>query len=369
MAKILMVEDDNSLREIYTMRLMAEGYTVIPAADGEEALAKAIREKPDLIVSDVMMPRMSGFEMLDLLRGNDSTKDIKVIMMTALSSDQQRERGENLGADRYLVKSQVGIEDVVATINEVLGSAGFENTTSVLPNQSPINPPEATSPNTVVNMPPAQLPSTPTSMPTITDPNVIDAAPENAIIEPTPPAESETETTPVSLPPVDIPDMSQNPTIPQPTQVEEATEEVVEEITGPTPPAPPTQQPNTSNPFAPSKPEPAPQSPEEPPQIQIQSQMQSQAQSSSDQNQSNQPQDSSTQNSTQTLSHSPLKQITPPPPTSQPISLVAAIADTIDDQPAPTTVVTANTPDPRINVDNLIAENPNVNPIFPNQEQ
>lgn len=123
MTKILLVEDDKSLREIYSVRLLAEGYTLISSGDGEEALAAAIGEKPDLIVSDVMMPKISGFEMLDLLRSNDSTKNIPVIMLTALSSEQQRERGNRLGADRYLIKSQVGIEDIVRTVHEVLGDA------------------------------------------------------------------------------------------------------------------------------------------------------------------------------------------------------------------------------------------------------
>ena len=120
MAKILLVEDDQSLREIYGIRLTAEGYEIVPAGDGEEALAAAVRERPDLIISDVMMPKISGFDMLDILRSTPETKDIKVIMMTALSSEDQRERGESLGADRFLVKSQVGIEDVVNAVHEVL---------------------------------------------------------------------------------------------------------------------------------------------------------------------------------------------------------------------------------------------------------
>lgn len=121
MTKILLVEDDKSLREIYGVRLLAEGYDIVSAGDGEEALAMAIKERPALIVSDVMMPKISGFDMLDILRSTTETKDIKVIMMTALSSEDQRQRGEKLGADRYLVKSQVGIEDVVRTVHEVLG--------------------------------------------------------------------------------------------------------------------------------------------------------------------------------------------------------------------------------------------------------
>ncbi len=121
MTKILLVEDDKSLREIYGVRLLAEGYDIVSAGDGEEALAMAIKERPGLIVSDVMMPKISGFDMLDILRSTTETKDIKVIMMTALSSEDQRLRGEQLGADRYLVKSQVGIEDVVRTVHDVIG--------------------------------------------------------------------------------------------------------------------------------------------------------------------------------------------------------------------------------------------------------
>jgi CheY-like chemotaxis protein len=121
MTKIMLVEDDKSLREIYGVRLLAEGYDIVSAVDGEEALAMAIKERPSLIVADIMMPKISGFDMLDILRSTTETKNIKVIIMTALSSDDQRQRGEQLGADRYLVKSQVGIEDVVRVVHEVLG--------------------------------------------------------------------------------------------------------------------------------------------------------------------------------------------------------------------------------------------------------
>lgn len=136
MTKILLVEDDKSLREIYSVRLLAEGYTLISCGDGEEALAVAIGEKPDLIISDVMMPKISGLEMLDLLRSNEATKNIKVIMLTALSSEQQRERGDRLGADRYLIKSQVGIEDIVRTVHEVLGDSGQQKTLSQMEESS-----------------------------------------------------------------------------------------------------------------------------------------------------------------------------------------------------------------------------------------
>lgn len=142
MTKILLAEDDNSLREIYGTRLLAEGYDIVSAPDGEAALQMAVKEHPDLILSDIMMPRISGFEMIDILRSQDETKNIKIIVMTALSTDGQREKGESLGVDRYLVKSQVGIEDVVAAIHEVLGDGGTTMTSTASdPNESVV--PEA----------------------------------------------------------------------------------------------------------------------------------------------------------------------------------------------------------------------------------
>lgn len=160
MTKILLVEDDKSLREIYGVRLLAEGYDIVSAGDGEEALAMAIKERPALIVSDVMMPKISGFDMLDILRSTTETRDVKVIMMTALSSEDQRQRGEALGADRYLVKSQVGIEDVVRTVHEVLGDAPAAAPVESAPAAEPVatNAPLA-APATQQDAPAATLPS------------------------------------------------------------------------------------------------------------------------------------------------------------------------------------------------------------------
>src|SRR6476619_1452707 len=120
MDKVLLVDDDNNLREIYEARLLAEGYEIVSAQDGEEALAMAVKEKPDLIIADIMMPKISGFDMLDILRSTPETKDTKVIMMTALSQAEDKDRANKLGADRYLVKSQVTLEDVARTAREVL---------------------------------------------------------------------------------------------------------------------------------------------------------------------------------------------------------------------------------------------------------
>ena len=157
MTKILLVEDDKSLREIYGVRLLAEGYDIVSAGDGEEALAMAIKDRPELIVSDVMMPKISGFDMLDILRSTTETKNIKVIMMTALSSEDQRQRGVALGADRYLAKSQVGIEDVVRTVHEVLGDAPITGGSAPTPSTAAPVPAAPSAP--VENTPPTPGPS------------------------------------------------------------------------------------------------------------------------------------------------------------------------------------------------------------------
>ena len=178
MTKIMLVEDDKSLREIYGVRLLAEGYDIISAGDGEEALAMAIKDRPDLIVSDVMMPKISGFDMLDILRSTTETKDIKVIMMTALSSDEQRKRGEQLGADMYLVKSQVGIEDVVKAVHQVLGDKpGAAPATTAPAPAAPVPPtPAAPPPSPVATGAATAVAPTPVPPPPAPDQPVSDVA-------------------------------------------------------------------------------------------------------------------------------------------------------------------------------------------------
>lgn len=160
MTKIMLVEDDKSLREIYGVRLLAEGYDIVSAGDGEEALAMAIKDRPDLIVSDVMMPKISGFDMLDILRSTTETKDIKVIIMTALSSDEQRQRGEQLGADMYLVKSRVGIEDVVKAVHQVLNDKPGAAPSAPAAGAAASTPPTLTPPAPTPNQPVSDVAST-----------------------------------------------------------------------------------------------------------------------------------------------------------------------------------------------------------------
>ena len=120
-SKILIVEDDLALSGVYKSRLELEGFEVSQVSDGEKALTAAVEFQPDIILLDAMMPKISGFDVLDILRNTPETKDLKVIMLTALSQPKDKERAESLGVDDYIVKSQVVIGDVVDRIKHHLG--------------------------------------------------------------------------------------------------------------------------------------------------------------------------------------------------------------------------------------------------------
>lgn len=121
--RILLVEDDDALASVYQVRLQAEGFQVQRVANGEDALAVAISFRPDLVLLDVMMPKVSGFDVLDILRNTPETANLKIIMLTALSQDSDKQRAKSLGVDDYLVKSQVVISDVITRIKFHLGLA------------------------------------------------------------------------------------------------------------------------------------------------------------------------------------------------------------------------------------------------------
>jgi len=118
--KILLVEDDDSLASVYSTRLEAEGFSIKRVPNGEEALSAALEFRPDLILLDVMMPKVSGFDVLDILRNTPETANLQVIMLTALSQESDKARAEELGVDDYLVKSQVVIADVVERVKHHL---------------------------------------------------------------------------------------------------------------------------------------------------------------------------------------------------------------------------------------------------------
>lgn len=119
--KILLVEDDVALAGVYKSRLDMEGFETRAVNNGELALSAALEFKPDLVLLDAMMPKISGFDVLDILRNTAETANIRIIMLTALSQPKDKERAESLGVDEYLVKSQVVIGDVVERVKFHLG--------------------------------------------------------------------------------------------------------------------------------------------------------------------------------------------------------------------------------------------------------
>jgi len=200
MAKVLLVEDDNNLREIYQARLMAEGYDIVAAQNGEEALVVAKQNKPDLVISDVMMPRISGFEMLDILRNTPELQGTKVIMLTALGQAEDQTRANNLGADKYLVKSQVTLEDIVNAAKELLGDATDTGESAAAEPAEPA----AAEPAEPAPAPVTETPApAPTPEPAATAPASVEApAPEAATDAPAPSAEP----TPATEPDAPAPD-------------------------------------------------------------------------------------------------------------------------------------------------------------------
>lgn len=169
MAKILLVEDDLNLQEIYSARLSAEGHTVETASDGESALARAVQFKPDLVLLDVMMPKISGFDVLDIIRQTPEVKDTKVIILTALGQDSDKDRGEKLGADKYLIKSQITLEDVIKSVEEIVGSPNGGNKAQQPQNQASQTQTKPQQPKTpdakTSNQKPQQPKATPTDKP------------------------------------------------------------------------------------------------------------------------------------------------------------------------------------------------------------
>jgi CheY-like chemotaxis protein len=231
MAKVLLVEDDNNLREIYEARLQAEGYEISSAQDGEQALVVAKQFKPDLVISDVMMPKISGFEMLDILRNTEGLKNTKVIMLTALGQAEDKTRADSLGADRYLVKSQVTLEDIIRSAHDVL-----DGDTAATPTADAGAAAAAASEPAVSDVPMATAP----------EPVATDASSTGAVMS----------DVPVSEPPAAAPADPVATSVPA---------EPAAPATPPEPPAEATPEPAAETPAPAAEPAPAPEAPAETP--------------------------------------------------------------------------------------------------------
>ncbi len=118
--KILVIEDDQSMQRIYKTKLEQEGYEVVQALNGEEGIKKTKKENPDLIILDLVLPEINGFEVLKKLKADRKTSGISVIILSNLGQKEDLEKGLSLGADDYLIKAMHPITDVLLKIRKQL---------------------------------------------------------------------------------------------------------------------------------------------------------------------------------------------------------------------------------------------------------
>lgn len=121
MAKIVIVEDDSFLAQMYASKLKLEGHNVLLAADGEAGLALVARERPQLVLLDIMLPKKDGFFVLEEVRKTPALAQTPIILLTNLSQRKDVDRGLSLGANDYLIKSHFVPTEVVAKVNALLG--------------------------------------------------------------------------------------------------------------------------------------------------------------------------------------------------------------------------------------------------------
>ena len=122
----MLVDDDMTLHEMYAERLAAEGYEIVSAYDGEEALTKIAADKPDIILLDIMMPKINGIDVMKKLRSEKETEKIPVILLTALIQEINKIKEMMRDGDGYLVKSEIMPADIVKTIEKSLAAVGAE---------------------------------------------------------------------------------------------------------------------------------------------------------------------------------------------------------------------------------------------------
>ena len=118
--KILIVEDDKMISSMYETKLKQENFLVLTADNGQLGLEMAIKEKPDIILLDIILPQMDGFTILQELRYNKNMKTTPIIMLTNLGTDEDKKKGEKLGATDYLVKANLTPAQVSDVIKKYL---------------------------------------------------------------------------------------------------------------------------------------------------------------------------------------------------------------------------------------------------------
>lgn len=118
--KVLIIEDDRTLSKLYHAKLSKSGYTVEVALDGEEGLQKVDEFNPEIILLDIIIPKIDGFAVLEKLRSQEKTKHTPIILLTNLGQDEDVEKGKAMGADDYLIKSNFTPTEIVVKMEKAL---------------------------------------------------------------------------------------------------------------------------------------------------------------------------------------------------------------------------------------------------------
>lgn len=121
MAKILIIEDEKTLSDMYRTELERRGFQVITTLDGEEGIEVANKEKPDLIILDLLLPRIQGMDVLKILKEKKETKEIPVFILTNYDTPEEKEKGDGLGAEKYILKTSVTPKEIGDIIENRLG--------------------------------------------------------------------------------------------------------------------------------------------------------------------------------------------------------------------------------------------------------
>jgi CheY-like chemotaxis protein len=126
--KVLLIEDDVATAEMYRLRLVADGYSVVTASDGQDGLRMAADHQPDFIYLDLRLPALDGFEVLEQLRGSEVTMHIPVIILTNYGEPELRERGMKLGALEFLVKAETTPAQLSQSVERATGPRALPST-------------------------------------------------------------------------------------------------------------------------------------------------------------------------------------------------------------------------------------------------
>jgi len=125
--KILLIEDDKFLRTVLEKKLSAEGFEVVSAVDGDEALEKVISDKPDLILLDIILPKKSGFLVLENIKKDPELRKLPVIIISNLGQEEDVQKGLSLGAIEYFVKAKISLEDIIKKVKEYSEQKAMQN--------------------------------------------------------------------------------------------------------------------------------------------------------------------------------------------------------------------------------------------------